>query len=194
MIKFFSIVLIIFMFQISYSQFDKHSNPVLNSITIEKIEIEDFTLEISYYSISDNINNKKSSAYVSDEPSLTQIQEFAISIPSYFFLLSKKNDVKYIIKQSQKIEKGKPPQYIFNVIESKSSNSQEFSFDLIGDFTEHRVKEILEKSWDPKSSTLNYGDKELLKFNGILFSYLDYETIKSIVMVLIEKLELTKKQ
>src|SRR4051812_5174903 len=52
------------------SQTDENGNPVFNSITLNEETVNDFQFSSNYYTLKTNIDNKHSSVYISDHPTL----------------------------------------------------------------------------------------------------------------------------
>src|SRR5687767_6929437 len=82
-------VFLFFLATISYSQTDHNGNPVFNSVSKSEETIDDFKIISSYYTLKSNIENKSSSVYISDNPTLNEISNAATNLPSDFFLIMK---------------------------------------------------------------------------------------------------------
>lgn len=72
-----------------FSQIDDYGNPVFHSIIMEEKEFKDCVVISSYYKLADNIDNKLSSVYISETPSLDEIEKATTELNSHFFLLTK---------------------------------------------------------------------------------------------------------
>ena len=73
-----------------FGQTDKKNNPVFNSVSTNEKSVDNFMLISNYYTLKNNIENKKSSVFVSENPTLIQIENAAINIPFGFFYINKR--------------------------------------------------------------------------------------------------------
>ena len=69
-IKFVIIFLAILNFGQSFGQRDKNGNPVFNSISTSEKTFDSFLLISNYYTLKNNIENKQSSVFISENPTL----------------------------------------------------------------------------------------------------------------------------
>ena len=159
------------------SQIDKHSNPVFNSVTLSEEKVDDYQLNANYYTLSNNIANTNSSVFISQNPSLDQIEAAAIKLPSDFFLVIKDSSpIKMIMIADKSTEK------VFFTISPSDGSNEIYPCDLKGDITENRAKEIIEQKFD--SNAKISGGK--LFFNNKEFSIITNEEIKNKVKKLIK--------
>lgn len=93
--KIISLLLILFSWNITFSQSDE--NPVFNSVIIEENDYNDCTIVSNYYTLHNNIENTLSSVYVSEKPTLNQIEEAVLNLPSDFFIITKNRKVAVMI-------------------------------------------------------------------------------------------------
>lgn len=142
-----------------FSQTDKNENPVFNSVTLSEEKITDYQLNTNYYTIDNNINNKNSSVFINQNPTLEQIETFATKLPSDFFLIIKDNSPINMIMIVENPEKK------FFVINPANGINKTFDCSIKGDITENRAKEIIEKKYDLKAkingNKLFFNNKEL---------------------------------
>src|SRR3954468_11731958 len=75
----------------SKSQTKETPKPVFFSVVTLDEPVGDYHLISNYYPLKDNIDNKASAVYVSDTPTLNQIQNAAINLPSDFYIIFKNN-------------------------------------------------------------------------------------------------------
>lgn len=164
-----------------FSQKDKNGNPIFNSITINEEKIQDFQLSSNYYLLKTNIDNKNSSVYISDNPSLNEIEKVSINLPSDFFLVSKKQGmINLILLQNQ-------PERQFLVVNIKTGKQNKYPCNIKGVITENRANEILREKYDKKTK-IN-GNK--LIFNGKKLTIISNQEIKKAVLDLIENEKLS---
>lgn len=167
---------------ISFSQTDKNGNPVFNSITIKEETIQDFQISLNYYTLKTNIENKNSSVYISDNPTLQEIENASINLPSDFFIITRKQGILNLIMLQNY------PQRQFFVINPETGKQSQFPCTLKGDITENRANELIKENYDTKAK-IN-GNK--LFFNNNKLSIISTEEIRKAVLELIvnEKLSI----
>lgn len=179
---------IILIFTLSFSlhllsQTDKNGNPVFNSVTVSEEKINDYQLNSNYYTLLNNINNKNSSVFINEKPTLDQIEAAATKLPSDFFLVIKNNSpvnmLMIVDKSSERV---------FFTINPADGSNNIFPCDIQGDITENRAKEIIEQNFD-KNSKIE-GNK--LFFNNKEFKIISNNEIKSKVKNLIKDKKLNE--
>ena len=158
-----------------FSQTDKNGNPVFNSITLSEEKMTDYQLNTNYYTIDNNVNNKNSSVFISDNPTLDQIEKFATRLPSDFFLIVKNNSPINMIMIVDNPEKK------YFVINPSNGVNKKFDCTIIGDITENRANEIIDKKYDSKAKIEGYK----LYFNNKEFTIISNNEIKKGIVKLI---------
>ena len=171
------------MFQ-SFGQNDKNGNPVFNSVSISEKSFDKYLLISNYYTLNNNIENKLSSVYISEYPTLNEIEKSAIDLTSDFFIITKDSRVIAIISLQNK-----PKREFMTIIMSNNKQSM-YSCNLNGDITENRAKEIIEQKYDT-TATIN---KDILYFNNKEFKIITTEKIEKAVLELIKSKKLDKKK
>lgn len=161
----------------SFSQTDKNGNPVFNSITTNEETIQDFQLSSNYYLLKTNIENKNSSVYISDNPTLKEIENASVNLPSDFFLITRNQGMLNLIMFQNY------PKRLFFVINPETGKQNQYPCSIKGDITENRSKEIIKEQYDPKA-TIN-GNK--LFFNNNKLTIISTAEIKKAVLELIKK-------
>lgn len=159
-----------------FSQTDKNGNPVFNSVTLSEEKIDNYQLNTNYYTIDNNINNKNSSVFVDNNPTLDQIEKFATKLPSDFFLIVKDNSAINMIM----IVENKEKKYL--VINPSNGINQTFDCTIKGEITENRANEIIEKKYDSKAKIEDYK----LFFNNKEFTIISNNEIKKGITKLIK--------
>src|SRR5688572_26656201 len=101
------LLLTIFALTNLFGQLDKNGNPIFNSDLISEEKFDNFELTSSYYNIKENISNKKSSVYVSDNPTLDEYIKFSRDLPATFFIAHKGQTVICMIMLLQNNDNGK---------------------------------------------------------------------------------------
>ena len=166
----------LFIYTLSYSQTDQNGNPVFNSISTGEERVKDFQFISNYYTLDNNITNRGSSVYISKKPTLDEIENAAINLPSDFFLVLKDQaPINMVMLLNQ-------PNRQFLVITPATGKQVEFSCSIVGDISENRANEIIKLNYDPKAS-IN-GNK--LYFNNKTFSIISNKETRSAVLALIE--------
>lgn len=178
--KIITIFLLLISLQI-FAQKDNNGNPIFNSVSTNEETVEDFQLISNYYTLKNNIENKNSSVYISEKPNLDQIENFAIDLPSDFFVILKNQKVLNLVIVVNK------PKRQFIVINPKSGNQEQFACPIIGDITENRANEILKEKFDPKAKIVN----NKFHFNNKDLSIITNKEIKEKILDLIKKQKLS---
>ena len=161
------------------AQTDKNGNPIFNSVTTEETSFADFNLSSNYYTLKNNIENKNSSVFIKKNPSIDQVKDAAINLPSDFFIITKG---PYMINMVMIINK---PKRVFLVVEPQSGRQSEYKCKLKGDISESRAKEIIEE-FDPSARIVD----GYLHINQCKLKVISNTTIKAAVLNLIEKKKL----
>lgn len=87
----------------TFAQTDKNGNPVFNSVSTGEKSIDNFVLISNYYTLKNNIENTQSSVFISEKPTLDQIEKASINLASDFFIMTKESKmvVMVMLKPSQ---------------------------------------------------------------------------------------------
>src|SRR5687768_15525572 len=81
----------------SFGQTDNSGNPVFNSVSTNEKKCDDFLLISNYYTLKNNIENRQSSVFISDRPTLGEIERAAVNLPSDFFILTKESKMVVMV-------------------------------------------------------------------------------------------------
>src|SRR5690554_1519899 len=168
----------------AFGQTDNNGNPVFNSVSTSEKSVDDFLLISNYYTLKNNIENRQSSVFVSENPTLDQIEKSAINLPSDFFILTKESKMVVMVMLQN------DPKLQFMTIEMRTNQQSTFACNLIGDITENRANEIIKEKYDT-NATIENGK---LKFNGKMFKIISNQEIEKAVLALIKKEKLNKKK
>ena len=173
--------------QLIFGQFDKHNNPVFNSILISEESIDDFNLTSSYYTIDNNISNKESSVYVSENPNLDDYLNFARDLPANYFIVHRGQNVSFMIMLLQKNDENKT---ILNymVLNPSNNKSIEVPCKVIGEISEKRVQELLQLNVDSSAKLITLPVGDLFLFNGITYRIQPYDKVKEVVIDIAKQL------
>jgi len=170
----------LFMAQKIIAQIDQNGNPVFNSIVINEETLGDGKLITSYYTLKDNVNNKKSSVYISENPSLDELLNAAATLPADFFIITRNHHPVNLILLSNY------PSKKWIALTPSSNNQREFECTLKGDIGENRAKELVSAHYD--STAKIEGNK--LWFNGKQLTIISNHEIRASALSLIKKQKL----
>lgn len=174
---------VLFLGQI-FAQTDQNGNPIFNSISTGEKAIDNFLLISNYYTLENNIANKQSSVFIAEKPTLAQVEQAAIELPSDFFILTKES--KMVVMIMLKSEHKKEWMTI-----SMATNQQEvFPAKLKGDITENRANEIIKQNYD---TTATIADGKLY-FNGNELVIITNQAIEKAILKLIKSKKLDQQK
>lgn len=182
--KIITIFITFFLVGSLYSQTDNKGNPIFNSISIGEKSFDRFLLISNYYTINNNIENKRSSVYVSEKPTLDEIEKFAIDLSSDFFIMTKDSRVIAMIMLQNK------PKREFMTITMSNHKQKMYPCNLKGDITENRANELIQQKYDATATIKN----NILVFNKKEFKIISNEEIEKAVLELIKNKKLDKKK
>lgn len=177
-------LLILFIITPLFAQVDSHGNPVFNSISTSEKQIENFTLISNYYTLKNNIENKKSSVFISSSPSINQIEQAALNLPSDYFLVTKDNKMIAMIMLLNK------PKREFMIVLTATNQSITAECNLKGDITQNRANELLSENFEKATKI----EGNLLTFNSNKHQIISEKDIEIAVVELIKKEKLLFKQ
>lgn len=160
-----------------HSQTDGNGNPVFNSIVTNEQDFEGFKLTSSYYTLENNIENKNSSVFISENPTLDEVEQFVTKLPSDFFLITINQQISNMILIVNE------PKMKFVVINMVNNKQSEYKFNLRGDITQNRAEEIIKLKYDPNAEI----KKGKLYFNNNKFKIITNSDINKAVISLIKK-------
>lgn len=83
----------------TFAQTDKNGNPVFNSVSTGEKSIDNFVLISNYYTLKNNIENTQSSVFISEKPTLDQIEKASINLASDFFIMTKESKMVVMVIQ-----------------------------------------------------------------------------------------------
>ncbi|WP_121459949.1 hypothetical protein [Chryseobacterium defluvii] len=166
-------ILIFLIFLISsklYSQLDKNGNPIFNSEKIESFNFENVEIISSYYTIKDNIDNKQSSVFINENPSLDDYWNFSTKLPTYYFMIADKGNVKGMLML---IPKKEDDSFFYNIIILGKNENFQVASKLKGKITENRAKElagIKKTNAIVNDDVLKFGNKDfqILKYHDVI--------------------------
>lgn len=170
-----------------YGQIDKHGNPVFNSVMISLDTIDNFELTSNYYTIDNNISNKESSVYVSDNLDLADYLKFARDLPAYYFIVHKGQNVSFMIMLLQK-NNGSKTTLNYMILNPSNNKSVDMPCNVFGEISEKRVQELQKLNIDSTAKILTMPNGELFLFNGIAYRIQSFEKLKAEVIEIAKQL------
>lgn len=165
----------------AWSQHTIEPKAVLNSVITLDEPINDFRLISNYYPLKSNIENRNSMIFVSDTPTLDQIENTAINTTSDFFYISKNN---VVINKLMLINK---PVRNYYIVSPQTGNQDEIECKLTGDITENRANELVAEKYD--SCGLIQEDE--LFFNNKWLKIIPTKTIHKDILNIISQYQLS---
>ncbi len=182
--KITTIILILLTSGQVFGQTDKDGNPVFNSVSVKETTLDGLLFISNYYTLKNNIENTLSSVFISENPTLDQIENAAVNLPSDFFMLTKESKlVAMVMLQND-------PVRAFMAIDMKTQKQSVLPCKLNGDITENRANEVIKEKYDTNAAIEN-GE---LKFNGKRFAIISNQEIEKAVLSLIKKEKLDIKE
>jgi hypothetical protein len=188
--KLTAFVFIFCVFHGVYGQTDANNNPVFNSITTQELAIGKALLISNYYTLDNNITNKKSSVYISENPTLEQIEYAALNLNSAFFMVTKNNMLVTMIMLVKDPQLEKDPQWSFISIVMATQEQNTHPFPTEGTITENRANELIRENYDTAARIVN----GQLLFKGKSHTIISNAEIEAAVLALIKKEKLDKKK
>ena len=167
-----------------YAQTDRNGNPVFNSVSTGEQPLGSCLLLSNYYTLRNNLENSGSSVFISENPTLLQIEQAAVNLHSDFFILTKESKMVAMVMLQQS------PKREFLTILMSNNKQSTYPCQLKGDITEARANEIVEAGYD----SLAYIKKETLFFNNKKFQIINKQDIEAAVVTLVKKHKLDKKE
>ncbi len=121
---------------------------------IDDADYGSFSLNTSYYTISNNIDNRQSSAFISDTPSSDEYLYFAQHQPSYYFLIHRKRSVSGMILFHQQTTAHRSG-FIYTIVNPATGHRREVPSRLQGELTQQRAHELVADQLISTASLLN---------------------------------------
>ena len=169
------------------AQTDRQDSPVFNSVELEEVAYEGFSITSGYYTIANNIDNRQSSAFISDAPSLEEYIYFARHQPSYYFLVHRQREVIRMIILQQQV-RSEQSQFSYTVINPASGLRTQMPSQLSGELTQLRAKELTMSQVDPSAQQLNSETDAWCLFNQVRYPVQSFEAVRQEVVALAQQL------
>ena len=183
-----TILTVLLALNLTWGQADHQGTPIINSIVLSKDDLGDFELTSSYYTIDNNINNKETSVYVSNNPTKAEYMIFAKDFPSHFFIIHEGETVLAMIILLQKNE-GPNTELFYKIVNPANGKSMEAHCQVWGEVSEKRANELLELQADSTAKIIDLSNNAKgLLFNGITYRIQPYDKLKEEVTELARQL------
>lgn len=118
------------------------NNPVFISQEIDDNDYGSFSLNTSYYTIANNIDNRQSSAFISDVPSPDEYLHFAQHQPSYYFLIHRQRSVLGMILFHQQTTDQRS-RFTYTIVNPANGHRRRVPSRLKGELTQQRAQELV---------------------------------------------------
>lgn len=176
-----------------FGQTDSRGNPVFNSKLISEEKFDGFELTTGYYTIDNNISNKSSSVFVSENPTNQEYLNFSRNLPSYFFLVRKDMEIKHMIILLPKIE-GTKTKLFYNIVNPSSGKNVQLDCEVWGEISEYRTNELLNLKIDTSAIIIDLpNDSKGLVYEGIVYKIQLYNKLKEeVIKIASELIEIEK--
>ncbi len=175
--------LLIFATTIVFAQKDQHGNPIFNNESISEEKIDNFELTSSYYNIRENISNKQSSVYISDNPTAADYLKFSRDLPSYFFIIHNGSNVIVMIMPLPKNDIDGNTTLTYNVVNPNNGKSTQIPCSVWGEITEKRADELLKLKVDTAATIIDLPNNgKGLLFKGMAYRIQPYDKLKAEVI------------
>ena len=186
--KLFVLSLLLGISQQMQAQGRQQNDPsVFISVELCEKEYDGFSITTGYYTIDNNINNRQSSAYISDTPSPDEYIYFARHQPSYYFLVRRQREVIRMIVLQQRVA-GDRSRFSYQIINPATGQRAEVPSTLSGELTALRAKELMVGHTDPAGYTTQEATASLCFFNNSSYPVLPLEAVLQEVTELAHRL------
>jgi hypothetical protein len=157
---------------------DENGNPIFNSVQIATVPLANCTVDAYYYTVTNNIENPGSSRFVNETPTAAQVESFAVTEPSYFFLVHSNRNVRCIVMLDEVGRTGPlRAKYLFTIIRDPRQRADRVLLPYTAPLTQHRSEELARGPWDANAAVLRAGEARLCAFNGSTNAVLAFSTI-----------------
>ncbi len=184
-------ILCLFLTNSLQSQVDENGNPVFNSTLISDETIDNFELSSFYYTIDNNISNKKSSVYMTAKPTLADYLKFSRNLPANYFVVHQGQKVRYMIILLQNNDNNKTS-LKYMVMNALSGERKEIPCNVFGEINEKRVQELIKLKVDTASEILTLPLGNLFLFNNIAYRIQPYDSLKNEVIELSKQIMMSE--
>lgn len=157
---------------------DELGNPIFNSVHIATVPLSICTVDAYYYTMANNIENPGSSRFVSKAPTAAQAEAFAVTEPSYFFIVHSNRVVSCNVMLDE-IGRTGPlrAKYLFTIIRGPGQRADRVLLPYTAPLTEHRAEELAHGPWDARASIVSAGGERVCAFNGSTNGVLAFSAI-----------------
>lgn len=153
--------------------------------------VSDYLLNYCYFTIEDNIDNKKSIAFMTKHPTAENALEFSRINASYQFIVYKDGKATSLLMLKSQLIEGQSV-YTWFIIDPMTRTGNETPSKLTGDVTEMRAYELAKAKYDKSAEVKKNADDEAvsLEYDGKSYSVQPFEDVKAEAVRLIEELQL----
>ena len=172
------------------AQVDSLAKPVFHSIVLKVDTLNDCIVYTNYYTIRNNIDNKNSAVYVTANPSLDELINFACTKPSYSFLVLANHTIANMIVMEPRVD-AKHMTYTYVITNSNSGKKAEIVSKTIGAISELRSAELLRNAYDKEARALQNGSDKFCLFGEKYYSIQSFQSVREEVLNILTKYNLS---
>ena len=169
---------------------DANGNPIFNSRPLLSVDLTNCTVDVNYYTISNNIENSRSAFFVAESPTPEQVVRFATETPAFFFIIHSNRSVRALVTLEQHPRENRSQRYAFRIIRDPGRPSTLAPLACTQDIPDLRAFEMAYGPWDRKAELKNEQREATLVFNGHQYSTLPLPVIMEHLEKLIMEQEL----
>ncbi len=162
----------------------------LKSNTIEYLSQKKYELEVNYYSIAGNIDKKYGIMFFSEKLRDLDALTYAKDLSPYQFNIIRKDQVSMIVKFVPVARDNEPIQFEYVVTNPNTKQMIKVPSGLKGDILDHRVAELLKRSWSSEAAIRENGASFV--FNNFTYHILSYDRVKEELVSIINHYKLYK--
>ena len=166
------------------AQTGERDSTVFISQEISDVDYGSFSLNTSYYTIANNIDNRQSSAFISDTPTPDEYLYFAQHQPSYYFLIHRKRSVLGMVLFHQR-NTSHPSGFVYTTVNPATGRRREIPSRRQASLTQQRAQELIDNQLIPSSAFLN---DTVCLLDKVRYSVLSLSTVQHEVVTLARQL------
>jgi hypothetical protein len=172
--------------------YDQYGNPSVASLIVRRDTLPSCSLSCYYYTISNNIENPGSYAYVSRRPGNAQVLAFAQAFPSYFFVVAVDSQARALVGFNQACNGGSCD-FSYHIVIPAEDKVYDIPSKLEGKLTQYRATELRYQGYDTTAHIDSLGGTAFLTFGGERYEIQPLDKVVKEVEQIIEKENLSGK-
>ena len=173
---------------------DDHGKPVFNSVALEDSIIHpEKGISANYYTVSNNIANPNSSVFVSKKPTEEEIWAFTMNMPSYFFIIHEKRDIRAIAGLWPKSRDWLNGGWEWKIMNPNNGTEKVLESGIKGPIAEHRMREYKNAIAKEAHPYIEKGKSILAPKGKRIFKIANYQDIFAEIISIAEDNDLWNK-